>query len=100
MIFVLVNSGGQVEMFLEYLWGGELVQLESLCYHLLAVKITAVIIFKINTVSFQNKVSLAFKKVSRKYSSCQLFNGPHLQLRTSISVIMNPPCADMKVNSL
>jgi len=64
--------------------GGELVQLESLCYQLHAVQITAVITFKINSESFQNKVSLVFKIVSRKYSSCRLFNGPHLQLKTLI----------------
>jgi len=62
--------------------GGELVQLESLCYQLHAVQISAVIIFKIHSQSFQKKVTLVFKKVSRKYSSCRLFIGPHPQLNT------------------
>ena len=52
--------------------GEELVQLVSLCYQLLAVQITAVMMFKTNFESFQNKVSLVFKKVSRKHSSRRL----------------------------
>ena len=68
-------------------------------YQLHAVQITAVIIFKINSENVQNKVSLVFKEVSRKYSSCKLYNGPHLQLQLHFSN-HDPPHAHVKVNSL